>query len=465
MTTLELVEYYVNLLILQYRGKPKAEGSIATQTMPVLMPQVSTQTITFSAVPDTGAFTLSYGEEDSASIAFDDIASAVQAILRAMTGLDEVLVTGDFTTGFTVTFDGVPGVADLLETDSNTLTVNEIVASGGQDAVSEAWGIDEDYQTGGSFTLTETKSIASFVLKMQLTSAGTGTFKGAIWSSSGGLPDSVLVESASKDNSVLTVPFEDVEFELPIELPAGDYFFVISTTQVSGSGAFPNILYEDPVSGKNIYGSSDDGATWGIDQNNAEFYFEVYSTEDVSITITETDQILPLVVQDAFNLDENIVPVAIGAQLDVIGQYVGVTRNGVGFNGELITLTDSDYLSLIQVAITRNSIGSSLAEIQAFIQTWFEDEMLVFDYKNMTMSYLLSTSIGSEELAQMIVTQGLLPAPMAVGLALVIYADIITMFFGFRTYTIPAFNSTPFNSYTDYQTGWPWLSYSNALSS
>jgi hypothetical protein len=56
-----------------------------------------------------------------------------------------------------------------------------------------------------------------------------------------------------------------------------------------------------------------------------------------------------------------------------------------------------------------------------------------------------------------------LPSPMAVQIGSVIYASIINTFFGFRTYSLPAYNVTPFNTYSSYNLAYPWLSYANRL--
>lgn len=190
------------------------------------------------------------------------------------------------------------------------------------------------------------------------------------------------------------------------------------------------------------------------------------STLNVTPTIAETDLTLPLAVQTGFNLIDDAGDggqgTAVGAQLDLIGTYVGVKRTGAGFSKN-ITLDDADFLTLIRMAIVTNSSGSSLATIQALLNQFFPDELLVFDYQNMQMSYLISTAVGSQDLVQLFVTEGLLPRPMAVNLTVIIYAPDIKSFFGFRTYTAPAFNATPFNSYTSYQTDWPWLTYADAV--
>jgi len=300
MSTLEFVKYYVNLLIIQYAGKPKAEGTVKTNITPVLMPQTSVQKITFSSAPSQGYFVLSWNGEDSYPIAWDDSASDIQASLRVITGLEQILVTGEISDlTLAITFVGVDEVAELLVVEDNTL--------------------------------------------------------------------------------------------------------------------------------------------------------------EVSISIKETDLILPLAIESGFNLtgDET----AVGAQLDILGKYAGVTRVGQT-NTSSIILDDDDYLSLIKMKIITNSSGSSLATIQELIHGFFEGNMLVFDYQNMKMTYFVSYGVGSRELIDMFLLQGLLPKPMGVQVNAIIYAPSVNNFFGFRTYEFPApLEVSPFNTYADYQLDFPWLSY------
>lgn len=166
---------------------------------------------------------------------------------------------------------------------------------------------------------------------------------------------------------------------------------------------------------------------------------------------------LPEQVRDAFDLDS-----AVGVQLDTLAKYVGVTRSGRTFNS-YITLNDDDFRSLIMIGIAKNYSQSSLYDIQELLNIYFPQTLLVFDYQNMSMSYLFDAVIGSENLAEMFVVNGLLPKPQGVQLASLIYGDNINAFFGYRTYDFQPVNNTPFNSYTDYQEEWPWLSYENAI--
>jgi len=89
------------------------------------------QTITFSAVPDEGGFTVSYENDETASIAYDDTAADVQAALRALTNLTEVTVSGDFSTGFTITFAGIDGKQEqpILAEETNTLKESSVAVA------------------------------------------------------------------------------------------------------------------------------------------------------------------------------------------------------------------------------------------------------------------------------------------------------------------------------------------------
>lgn len=304
MTTFELVQYYANLLIIQYIGKPKAYATIKTLVTPVVMPQTGLEEIDFPVAPTSGTFTLFYNTVESGTLNWNDSTATIQNTLRLLPGLSAVTVTG---------------------------------------------------------------SIAS---------------------------QSVVIK----------------------------FVHVVAP--------YPLILGQNSL------------------MNGGDL---------VVPTITETDLTLPLAVQGAFNL--TVTPLASGVQLDTIGKYEGITRSGYSTSGQPITLSDSDFLILIKFAQIINFSGSSLSDIQTLIHQFFAGEILVFDYQNMRMSYLVSSTIGSQDLIQLLITKNLLPRPMAVELSVTIYYPVITQFFGFRTYALPAFNSNPFNTYGNYHTNWPWLSY------
>lgn len=155
-----------------------------------------------------------------------------------------------------------------------------------------------------------------------------------------------------------------------------------------------------------------------IGQSNA------FATIEAIVTGVIMNQ-LPLSVQNAFNMDGT----AIGAQLDVLGKYAGVTRNGHGISGVAITLDDTDFFQLIKIAIITNSEGSDLNTIQNLLNEFFPGEIFLFDHKDMRLSYLIPTSVGSLPLIEMFLTQHLLPKPMGVQLSAPIYTSPL-IFFG-----------------------------------
>jgi hypothetical protein len=166
---------------------------------------------------------------------------------------------------------------------------------------------------------------------------------------------------------------------------------------------------------------------------------------------------LPLTVQDAFSLET-----AVGVQLDTVGKYIGASRVGYDFSGP-VTLVDDDYRQLLKIKIIQNSSGSSLADIQNLIATYFPGTLYVFDYQDMRISYYFDSNAGTLELAQFFVKGGFLPKPMAVQMGVLIYAPVLDKFFGFGTYDAPAYNVTPFNTYSSYDMNSPWLNNSYAI--
>ncbi len=133
---------------------------------------------------------------------------------------------------------------------------------------------------------------------------------------------------------------------------------------------------------------------------------------------------LPLAVQGAFDMNGS----ASGVQLDVLGKYAGVTRTGYNLQGLPITLDDADFFTLIRLAIVTNSAESDLNTIQTILNFFFPNELFVFDHKEMRMSYLIDSSIGTQNLIELFITEGLLPKPMGVQLSAPIYTTPLVFF-------------------------------------
>ncbi len=80
------------------------------------------QVIEFSGVPATGDVTVTYGADTAVLDGTEELTAAyMQTQLRTLDGLEDVVVTGNLSTGFEVEFIGVDGDADTLAFSDSTL--------------------------------------------------------------------------------------------------------------------------------------------------------------------------------------------------------------------------------------------------------------------------------------------------------------------------------------------------------
>lgn len=171
---------------------------------------------------------------------------------------------------------------------------------------------------------------------------------------------------------------------------------------------------------------------------------------------------IPLSVMGAFN-----IKTAIGKQLDILGKYAGVLRDTFDFTGP-VSLTDADYRILIQLKIIQNNAYGSLYDIQTVLHDFFPGSFLVFDGANMHMGYFFESTVGSVTLAEVLVKQNLLPKPMGVQLAALVYAAGISSFFGMANSSFGVFNGSTFpglglSDSTNYNTSERWLADIDAI--
>lgn len=136
---------------------------------------------------------------------------------------------------------------------------------------------------------------------------------------------------------------------------------------------------------------------------------------------------LPLVLADAFNLDT-----AVGVQLDTIGKYAGVQRSVLTFSGG-VTLSDSDFRTLIKLALLLNNSTGSLEQIDDILFQFLDQALVIFDNADMSIGYWMNARLGTIQLAEAIVGLGLLPKPMGVELSSLVYAGGLG-FYGYRPY-------------------------------
>lgn len=96
----------------------------------VILMTTATQTLALSGVAASGAFTVAFDGNTSASIVYTSTASQIQAILRSVPGLEQVVVTGSIAgQSLVVKMNGVYGAApDLFTFPANTLQTSGITS-------------------------------------------------------------------------------------------------------------------------------------------------------------------------------------------------------------------------------------------------------------------------------------------------------------------------------------------------
>lgn len=185
---------------------------------------------------------------------------------------------------------------------------------------------------------------------------------------------------------------------------------------------------------------------------------------------------------DAFDIETSG-----GPQLDVLGEYIGFGRTIYGeitrdylflqsytdpIPAELIGLTDytdptvnagsstwryefknsalyeledEEYRFLLNLKRSLNSLDNTLYSIETTLDTFFGEDIAVFDSKDMLISYYVSAV--SSRFAQLAASQGLLPKPMGVGLSGIFSVPDARFVFGFQDSAIPNGNTTGFGDY------------------
>ena len=79
------------------------------------------QLLTFDEIPDDGLFSLKFGDLTTDPLNYDAVAADIQVAVRLLAGHENVVVTGDYTDGFTFLFAGFSTSPDLGEVVDSTL--------------------------------------------------------------------------------------------------------------------------------------------------------------------------------------------------------------------------------------------------------------------------------------------------------------------------------------------------------
>ncbi len=162
-------------------------------------PTSGVQKIAFSSVPTGGAWTITYGGNETTSLAYNADASAIQTAVQALAavGSNNMTVTGNYTTGFT--FTGAGNLANIalqaLGVNQNTLTDNTVLS----DAVQNV-NFSAPPKAGGTFVLSF-KGISTPPLASDISDTNLKLALNALASINGGV-DAVAQDPISKNFAV-----------------------------------------------------------------------------------------------------------------------------------------------------------------------------------------------------------------------------------------------------------------------
>lgn len=206
---------------------------------------------------------------------------------------------------------------------------------------------------------------------------------------------------------------------------------------------------------------------------------------------------IELTVQDSFNIDT-----AVGVQLDVLGKYIGFSRQvnfpvqrnffkfynplfpdrpQVGFtnytdptvnanssfylyqyaNGQIYFVPDDQYRILLKLKIILNHSNNSLASIANSLYATFGTNILCIDSQNMILTYFVYAA--ADPVIKIALQAKLLPKPMGVSIGGAYVVPNPTKVFGFSLYNR---SSTNKNGFCTYQTGFNgahWLNYKDKV--
>lgn len=153
---------------------------------------------------------------------------------------------------------------------------------------------------------------------------------------------------------------------------------------------------------------------------------------------------ISLDVLNAFDLET-----AVGQQLDILGKYIGLSRQvKIFLPNQTTRLNDDDYRTLFKLKLITNNGRASTGEIKKSLYELFPDTIRVYDNRDMSYTYFVSDTL--QDLMTIIVSEELLPLPMSVEYRLIFVSKDVTKFFGFSNYT--GINNNP-NGFTRYSQG------------
>lgn len=350
------------------------------------------QTLSFSAIPDAGSFTLGLNGEDTPSIAFNAAASDIQTAIQTLPFASGTLVSGNFGSGFTVTFQGAATgglmsqpvltvATDVLTSSGSLVTITPAITQAGLDQGS----VDVTAVNTGP-TVVNIGTLSVIVTPIQGLSAITN-------------PNQAIVgRNVETDNAYR------IRRAVELQITGGSTYNALISKLLNVSGVTAVVLFE------NVTNATDAN---GLPPHSFEAFVEGGAPSDIGNTIFGTK---PIGIQsygtnevDVTDSQGNIhqifysvptqVPVYITAQIHTDSSYVA--------NGDALVIQAlvnyGDSLGIGDTLIVSPKLVSTLANIPG-IDTL---TLLVGTSPNPTQSNnitFLANQVGSFDPSRIVVT-------------------------------------------------------------
>jgi len=166
---------------------------------------------------------------------------------------------------------------------------------------------------------------------------------------------------------------------------------------------------------------------------------------------SDTDNYLASDIKDAFNLET-----AVGDQLDILDNYIGVGRGYEGTN-----LSDSDFRFLMKLRIVQNNSSHSFKDINDSLYDFFGTEVYMVSDGDMKMTYYVPATLST--IINAIIDKEILPRPMGVKIDVILSVPASGNYFGFKKYTASVIPDAGFTDYSDIEKDGAFLTYDDII--
>lgn len=167
------------------------------------------------------------------------------------------------------------------------------------------------------------------------------------------------------------------------------------------------------------------------------------------------------ITRDYFTFDDNVIP---SSDLFGFTDYTDPTLNAnaamyayVNYTSSVSTLSDSEYRLLLKLKALLNISSNTLYEMNNILYDFFGTDLILCDQLDMSLSYFVNPNIS--RIISIANEQNLLPKPMGVLISGVFESSDPTKVWGWSDYIIDSGFTTSFSDYVTGESDATFLSY------